>query len=116
MKNVKVILSEEARKVYAYLNSKAEDSKTERMILKSIGEKIEFIKQNIHYGNPIARNLIPDEFKVKYSIKNLFRVELPAFWRMLYTLVDNENVEVVAFVLSISDHEDYNKLFGYRKK
>ena len=116
MKNVRVVLSEDAKKVYSYLNSKAENSKTERMILKSINEKIEFIKNNMQYGDAIAKNLIPEEFKIKYNVKNLYRVELPAFWRMIYTVVDNEKVEVVAFVLTISDHQSYNKLFGYRKK
>jgi len=33
------------------------------MILNAINHKIELIKANIHYGNPIANNLIPeDEF------------------------------------------------------
>jgi len=36
---------------------------------------------------------------------------------MLYTLTDGDTVlEIVAFVLTISDHEDYDKKFGYRKK
>ncbi len=49
------------------------------MILKAINQKKELIKQNIHYGNPLAKNLIPEEYKQKYSATNLFRVELPAF-------------------------------------
>ena len=36
MKEVKIILSPEAREVFKYLNQEAENSKTERMILKSI--------------------------------------------------------------------------------
>ena len=74
------------------------------------------VKINIHYGNPIAKNLIPEEYKQKYSAINLFRVELPAFWRMLYTLINNEKVEVVAFVLDIIDHLNYDNKFGYRKR
>jgi hypothetical protein len=72
------------------------------------------IKANIHYGNPIAKNLIPEEYKIKYSATNLFRVELPAFWRMLYTLTNNEEVEIIAFVLDIIDHPNYDKKFGYK--
>ena len=117
MKIFKVILSPEAEEVYKYLNEKAEESKQERMILKSVNQKIELIKSNPHYGNPVAKNLIPDEYQKKYETTNLFRVELPNFWRMLYTLTNGgTNIEIIAFVLDIIDHNDYNKKFGYRKK
>jgi hypothetical protein len=43
---------------------------------------VELLKENIHYGQPIAKKLIPVEYKTKYGITNLFRVELPNFWRM----------------------------------
>ena len=78
--------------------------------------KKELIKANIHYGEPIAKNLIPEEYKIKYGATNLFRVELPVFWRMFYTLTNNEQIEIVAFVLDIINHPEYNKKFGYRKK
>ena len=116
MKRVRVIFSPEAEEVYKYLNEHASNSKTENMILKSLHKKISLIKANVHYGNPIAKKLIPNEYKIKYNISNLFRVELPGFWRMLYTLTDGESeVEIVAFVLDISTHKDYDAKFGYRK-
>lgn len=89
MKEVRVILSPEAEEVYKHLNREAENSKTERMLLKAVNQKISLIKQNIHYGDPIAKDLIPEEYKKRYGTTNLFRVELPAFWRMLYTLTNN---------------------------
>jgi hypothetical protein len=116
MKEVKIILSPEAEEVYKKLNSEAESNKQSRMILKAVNNKIDLIKSNIHYGNPIAKNLIPDEYKVKYGTTNLFRVELPAFWRMLYTLTNNEEIEIIAFVLDIIDHPAYNGKFGYKGK
>jgi len=34
---------------------------------------------------------------------------------MLYSLTDGESeVEIIAFVLDIIDHEKYNKKFGYK--
>ena len=117
MKKVRVVFSPEAEEVYKYLNEQATHSKTERTILNAINKKIELIKVNFHYGNPIAKNLIPEEYKVKYGVTNLFRVELPNFWRMLYTLTAGETkIEIVAFVLDIIDHKEYDKKFGYRKK
>ena len=115
MKEIRVTLSPEAEEVYKNLNQEAENSKQSRMILKAINHKKDLIKANIHYGDPIAKDLIPDEYKKKYGATNLFRVELPAFWRMLYTLTNNEEVEIIAFVLDIIDHPTYDKKFGYRK-
>jgi len=115
-KEVRAILSQEAKEVYEYLNREAKNSKTEKMIFKSVQQKIELIKMNPHYGNPIAKNKIPKEYTERYEISNLFRVELPNFWRMLYTLTDGQTkIEIIAFVLDIVNHKDYNKKFGYRK-
>ena len=87
------------------------------MILNAINKKVELIKANLHYGNPIAKSLIPKEYIEKYDITNLFRVKLPNYWRMLYTLTDDETkIEIIAFVLDILNHATYNKKFGYRKK
>ncbi|MFH0711802.1 MAG: hypothetical protein V1889_01720 [archaeon] len=114
MKTVRIILSPEAEEVYKKLNSESELNKQSRMILKAINNKIDLIKSNIHYGDPIAKNLIPEEYKIKYTISNLFRVELPAFWRMLYTLTNNEEIEIITFVLDIIDHPTYDNKFGYK--
>jgi hypothetical protein len=114
MKEVRVILSKEAEEVYRKLNAEAENNKQARMILKAINNKVSLIKANIHYGNPVAKNLIPEEYKQKYSAMNLFRVELPTFWRMLYTLTNNGEIEIVAFILDIIDHPTYDNKFGYK--
>lgn len=117
MKKVRVVFSEEAEEVYKYLNEKSNISKTEKSILNAINKKVELIKNNFHYGDPISKNLIPEEYKIKYGVTNLFRVELPNFWRMLYTLTNNETeIEIIAFVLDIISHDEYDKKFGYRKK
>ncbi len=117
MKQIRVILSSEAKEVYRFLNKESPDSKQERMILKSLNQKIELIKQNPHFGNPISKKLIPEEYVKKYGVRNLFRVELPNFWRMLYTLTKGETkIEVIAFVLDIINHPAYNKKFRYKKK
>lgn len=116
MKEVRVVLSSEAEEVYKKLNSESENNKQSRMILKAVNNKIEFIKANIHYGSSVAKNLIPKEYKEKYGLTNLFVVDLPTFWRMIYTLTNEGEIEIVAFVLDIFDHDNYNKKFGYRKK
>jgi len=115
MKTIRVILSPEATEVYKYLNEHAAHSKHEQSFLNAVNRKIELIKTNAHYGNPIAKRLIPQEYKVKYGANNLFRVELPNYWRMLYTLTEGESqVEIIAFVLDLIDHHAYDRKFGYR--
>ena len=114
-KIIHVKLSPEAEEVYHYLNSKAPISKIERSILNAFHQKKEFIKNDIHYGDPVAKRLIPAEYIQKYGIVNLFRVELPSFWRMLYTIINGEtDDEIIVFVLDIMDHKTYDKKFGYR--
>jgi hypothetical protein len=116
-KSVRIVLSPEAREVFEYLNREAGRSKSERMILKSIRQKLDLIKLNSHFGNPIGKDKIPKDYKEKYGVVNLFRVELPNFWRMLYTLSEGDTrIEIVAFVLDILDHDEYNKKFSYRSR
>lgn len=115
MKIIHVIFSPEAEEAYNKLNEAAAESKIERSILNSINKKRELIRANPHYGEPISKDKIPFEYKEKYNATNLFWVELSNFWRMLYTLTNNETeIEIIAFVLSIIDHKDYDKKFGYK--
>ena len=110
-------MSDEAEEVYNYLNKEAPHSKLERGILRAVDKKVELIKANPHYGNPIAKKLIPKDYKEKYGINNLFRVELPNRWRMLYSLTDSETkIEIIAFILDLIGHPTYNKKFGYKKR
>ena len=114
-KNVRIILSKEAEEVYNYLVKNSSNSKVENSILNAFNKKKDLIKLNIHYGVPISKKLIPQEYVEKYGLKNLFRVELPNYWRMFYTLVDGDSkVEIIAFVVEIFNHNDYNKRLKYK--
>lgn len=113
-KIVSVKFSEEAEQIYQDLLQKSLSSKIEKSILNAINQKIEFVKQNPFYGHPIAKNLIPQEYEIKYGVNNLFRIELPDFWRMLYTLNNSDGtIQIIAFVIDILNHKDYNKKFRY---
>ena len=82
-------------------------------MLRSIKQKIEFVKANPFYGDNISKRLIPQEYKIKYGATNLWRVELIHYWRMLYT-IKGDQVEIICFILDIIDHKEYNKKFGYK--
>lgn len=114
MKPVYVKLSPEAEEIYKKLVTS--NLKIEKSILNSINKKKELIKINIHYGEPIAKNKFPLEYRQRYGITNLFWIELSNFWRMLYTLTnDGGEREVIVVVLDILDHRRYNKKFGYKR-
>lgn len=114
-KHVRIILSPEAEEVYKYLNNEAPNSKQEMMILNALNKKMELIKHNPHFGNPIEKKKIPKEYRIKYGITNLFRISLPNFWRMIYTLTNgNSEIEIIGFVLDIFNHKKYNKKFKYK--
>jgi len=123
LKTVRIILSPEAEEIYTYLNQESarshENEKriAEARIFDAFNKKIELIKVNFHYGQPIGKSKIPESYRVKYGITNLFWVELPHFWRFLYTLKEGESeIEIIAFVLDIMDHKEYNKKMSYKNR
>jgi len=122
VKPVRIVLLGEAEKEFKRLNEivgnqlkSGRENSQEIQLLKSIRQKFDFIKNNPFYGDPIAKKLIPEEYKIKYRAVNLFRTELSQFWRMIYILKGDE-IEIVAFILDILPHPDYDKKFGYRKQ
>ena len=121
-KPTRVILLDQAESEYKRLNEivgeqlkEGKDSTTEIQLLRSINQKKKFLKANPFYGDNIPKNLIPKEHIQKYNAKNLWRVELVNFWRMLYT-IKGDQIEVICFILDIINHKEYDKMFGYKKK
>lgn len=110
-KEVRVLLKGQAKK--AYIELKKRTDKEAQTLLRSIHRIRDLLKDNPQFGDPIKKDLIPESFK-RQGIFRLYRVELSNFWRMLYTIEGNE-VEIFLFVLSIIDHKEYDKLFGYKK-
>ncbi len=90
-KVVKIILSPEAETVYNELKEKAANSKLHRSIFNAIQNKSSLIKLDMHYGEPISKDKIPFTYASKYAVKNLFWVQLPQFWRLVYTLTDGQS-------------------------
>jgi hypothetical protein len=108
-KDVRVLLKRDANKSFKLLNKK--NDKVSISLVNSIKRNIEILKNNPQFGEPMGKKRIPKKFK-KMGINNLYRIELPNYWRMIYT-IEGTRVEIFLFVLRIFDHKDYNKLFGY---
>jgi len=107
-REIRVRLLGEAIENYSDLKKRTD--KQARILLNSIDKVKERLKINPQFGNPIKKDLIPKQYS-QYG--NLYRVELSNFWRLLYTIKGDE-IEIVAFVLAIIDHKEYNKKFGYK--
>lgn len=111
-RDVRIILKGDAKD--AYLSLKKRDDKESETILRSFERIKEVLRDNPQFGQPIRKELIPEKIK-KLGINNLYRVELSNYWRMLYTL-EGDAISIYVFILNLSDHKEYDKLFGYRKK
>ena len=109
-KEVRIFLKGQAKEKYVELqnNSNAES----KIILNSFERVKDILINNPQYGNPIKKELIPKQFK-NLGIQNLYRVELANFWRVLYTIEGN-NIEILIFVMTLSDHKAYDKILGYK--
>ena len=120
-KPVKVIITCDAKEEFDELNkvvgeeiAKGITSSDHQTLLNSIKQKIDLLKSNPEYGVHILKDRIPKEYVTKYDVNNLWKANLSGAWRMIYTIRGSE-VEIIALILDILDHKDYEKKFGYRK-
>jgi len=90
-------------------NEKGITSSENITLLRSIGQKIEWLKENPLTGEVVRKKDIPKGL----DVDNLFKLRLAKFWRMLYTIRRKE-IEVFCFVLIIEPHKDYDKRFKKR--
>jgi hypothetical protein len=112
MRHIAVEMTREAHESYEIL--KRSQDKSDRQLLKAIERTIDILERDHQFGDPIPKRLIPKGY-LTMGVNNLWRVELPGFWRLLYT-IRGDKLEVVAFILEWMDHRRYDKLFDYRKK
>ena len=92
-------------------NSLAENSPLKKSINKSITD----LKENIFCGEPIKKELIPKEYIKKYLINNLWWCPLSKGWRLVYSVVNPNDIEILAVIIEYFDHKNYARRFGYKK-
>lgn len=121
-KSVRVIIGGDAKSEFEELNKvvgeevqKGIEQSDYQTLLRAVNQKIEFLRINPQYGVQVPKDRIPKDYIVKYDVNNLWKVNLPGGWRMIYTLRGNE-IEIIALILDIFDHKDYDRKFGYRKR
>lgn len=90
-----------------------DDSRLHKQILSAIDREKGFLLINPHRGIQIQKRKIPRSYIDEYGVSNLWKINLPGYWRMLYTVVGTE-VEIVVLLLECMDHKEYDKRFNYR--
>ncbi|NQU78525.1 type II toxin-antitoxin system RelE/ParE family toxin [Candidatus Woesearchaeota archaeon] len=91
------------------------DMKAHNQLLVAIEREKDNLLLNPHRGIQIEKKKIPKEYVTDYGLTNLWKIDLPGFWRMIYTITGNE-IEIISILLEFMDHKTYDKKFGYRKK
>jgi len=128
-RKVTVLLLENAKEEYKKLAKIVKDEQNNKItssphqtLLKGINDKIKLLKLNCEAGVQIRKRQIPNKYTEEYEVTNLWKINLPDYWRMIYTLKQplREATEIEIFtiwldVLDILDHNEYNKIFGYKK-
>ena len=94
---------------------KEKDNKFNRQLLIAIERETDNLLINPHRGMQIPKKQIPKEYIIKYGVTNLWKINLPDYWRMTYTIIGNE-LEIISILLEFMDHKRYDKVFGYKKK
>ncbi|MFH1408814.1 MAG: hypothetical protein ABIH34_02820 [Nanoarchaeota archaeon] len=120
-KQVIVKITGDAKEAFSLLNKTVGEEKAKGIIrsdhqtlLLSIKQKIEFLRENPQYGIHIQKNVIPQKYIINYDVNNLWKVNLSGAWRMIYTIRGSE-VDVLALILDIYNHREYEKVFNYKK-
>ncbi len=82
-------------------------------IKKYIKRAIEDIKQNAFCGIPLPKRLIPNEYTKKFNIRNLWKYDMPDGWRLIYTIVTPNKIEILSVILEWFNHPEYERRFNY---
>jgi hypothetical protein len=113
LKSISVVFSQDAEEEYQKLKKLSEKNKYDKSLLNSIERAIDLLKHNPHHGIQIKKKQISKKYIQKYGLVNLWKIDLAHYWRIVYTILPDGDVEIVNFVVDILDHKKYNKVFGY---
>jgi len=71
------------------------------------------LQSNAFCGIRLPKKLIPKEYIKKYKINNLWKYDLPNGWRLIYSIVTPNKIEILSVILEYFDHKKYERRFKY---
>ena len=89
-------------------NGRFEDKELYFSITKATND----LKLNPTYGIKVPRYLWPKEYIQKYAITNLWKLNLPKGWRLVYT-IEADEIKVMNIILEWMTHKEYERRFKY---
>ena len=84
----------------------------QRDLFKQIDQALDEIETNAFCGIQIPKHLIPKEYFVKFGIHNLWKLNLPESWRLIYSIESDDKV-VVSKIIGWLSHKEYERKFNY---
>lgn len=84
----------------------------ERRIFEWIQFGLDDLSKDPGCGIHIPRSVWPSKYVSDYHVNNLWKLDLPKGWRLIYSIRSTE-VEVLAIVIEWFDHTDYDRRFKY---
>lgn len=79
-------------------------------IKRALDRAIADLKENPFIGRNVQKRLIPKKYKVN---GNLWIYNLPSAWRMVYTITQQGELEIISVILDWMTHKEYDKLFKF---
>ena len=108
IKKVAFIDSKTAEAYEKLQAGKFEDRKLYDAISRARGR----LKDNPQSGQRVPTKQIPRAFVSKHGVDNLWKLNLPLAWRLLYSVIGN-SVKIVSVILEWMTHKEYERRFGY---
>jgi hypothetical protein len=87
--------------------------KSDRLLYGFISRALDDLKENPECGIHIPKRLIPKVYVQKYGINNLWKYNLPGYWRLIYSITGSK-AEVISIVLEWMSHKEYDRRSHYR--
>ncbi len=84
----------------------------EKQLFNSINRAVEDLRKNPFCGIKVPKKLWPKEYIIKYRITNLWKYNLPNYWRLTYSVYGDE-IKIVSMILEWFNHKDYERRFNY---
>lgn len=72
--------------------------------------------ENMLAGESVHKKQIPFRYIERYGVNNLFRYAHPEGYRSCYTIFYEEGIGICPHILDLLSHEEYDTIFGYRKR
>jgi hypothetical protein len=112
MKKVSVIRYADPKLKSDLINLK---NSKEKELYGFINNAFDDLELNAFCGVQIPKKQIPKEYIKKYKIDNCWKYNLPGAWRIIYSIVSKNEIEVISLILEWITHKDYERKFGYKR-